>query len=344
PLGINLLSRFPSAPEIASHYSALAVPFIFASAAHGAGRLAALRPGAMNRNVVIAGVAVAAGTMFSQHRAGATPLSRRWDTSAFRRDARATDLTRLLRDVPRDAGVVAPDYALPHVAERTMFQRLAAWTRPLEWVIVPAEHRQRFGATQQMWRSTEEVLVRNTLNNPDYGLHSVFGAHLLFRRDASPRAYARGRYVDFEPEPGVHADHVDAGAHVFVAGWGLRAEGAGSVLTLLFSPRMELPFDMGLEAGYGPMAPSGDRQDPAHIVSLLPFDGLFSPSRVRVGEVARTRIDLPAPPAEVLRDGLYVGTRRIDGSRLDPDGPHWVRLANPPHAAEAPRDTPAPHQ
>ncbi len=326
PLAINVLSRFPSAPEIASHYSALAVPFVFASAAHGAGRLAALRPGALNRNVMIAGAAVAVGTLLAQHRAGATPLSRRWDTSVFRRDARASDLERLLRDVPRDESVVAPDYVLPHVAERPLIQRVAAWTRQFEWVIVPVGHRQRFGTTQHVWRSTEEVLVRNALNNPGYGLQSVFGTHLLFHRGASLRAYATGRYVDFEPEEGIRSDHLDAGAHVFIAGWGLRAEGAGSVLTLLFSPRVELPFDMGLEAGYGPMRPSGDRQDPAQIVSLLPFDGLFSPARVRVGEVARTRMYLPAPPDVVLRDGLRVGTRRIDGSRLDPDGPHWVQL------------------
>ncbi|MGZ6095120.1 MAG: DUF2079 domain-containing protein [Polyangiales bacterium] len=326
PFGINVLSQFPTAPEIASHYSALAVPFLFASAAHGAGRLAAQQPGALNRNVVLSGIAVAAGTLLMQHRAGATPLSRRWDASVFRRDARAVDLANILRAIPRSDSVVAADYVLPHVAERSLIQRLAAWDRRLDWVIVPAEHRAHFGATQDLWRSTEEITVRNTLADPRYGLYAVAGAQLLFRRAWPARTFARTRYVEFEPEPDLHPQHIDAGAHLFIAGWGLRAQGNGSVLTLLLAPREPLPFDMGLEAGFGAMHPNGDRQDPEHIVSVLPFDGLFSPIHVRVGEVARTRIELAAPPDTVLREGLYVGTRRIDGSRVDPDGPHWIRL------------------
>ena len=326
PIGINLLSQFPSAPEIASHYSALAVPFVFASAAHGAGRLAAAQPGALNRNVLLSGLAVAAGTLLMQHRAGATPLSRRWDIAAFRRDERTIDLTALLMSIPRSDSVVAPDHVLPHLAERPLIQRLAAWSRRFDWVIVPADHRNRFVTSQQLWRSTEEIVVRNTLNDARYGLYTVSGAQLLFRRAWPARAFARTRFVEFAPEADVREQHLDAGEHVFVAGWSLRAQGPGSVLTLLFAPREPLPFDMGLEAGFGAMHPNGDRLDPEHIVSVLPFDGLFSPVHVRVGEVARTRIELPATPDVILRDGLYVGTRRIDGSRLDPAGPHWIRL------------------
>ena len=43
PFGINMLSQFPTAPEIQSHYAALAVPFVFASAAHGAGLVSGCR-------------------------------------------------------------------------------------------------------------------------------------------------------------------------------------------------------------------------------------------------------------------------------------------------------------
>jgi hypothetical protein len=280
----------------------------------------------MNRNVAITGIAVAIGTLFMQHRAGATPLSRRWSTAAFRRDARANDLTTVLRIVgPRD-GIVAPDYVLAHVAERPDIGRLAPDARGLEWYLFSSTHRLRFAGSQDLWRSAEEAPVRNFLNNPRYALVSVSGQQLLFRRGAPQRSFARGRYVDFAPEPDVHADHLDAGAHVFVAGWALRPHGSGSLLVLLFSPRESLPFDLGLEAGYGPMHANGDREDPAHVTAALPFDGLFSPAYVRVGEVARTTIELDDPPDVVLRDGLYIGTRRIDGSRLDADGPHWIRL------------------
>jgi uncharacterized membrane protein len=330
PFGINLLSQFPSATQIASHYSALAIPFLFASAAHGAGRLAAQQSGAMNRNVAIAGIAVAIGTLVMQHRAGATPLSRRWNTAAFRRDARAADLESLLRSVGPHDGIVAPDHVLAHVAERPDIARLAPNARGLEWYVFGAEHRLRFAGSQDLWRSAEEAPVRNFLNNPRYALVSVAGQQLLFRRGAPQRSYARGRYVDFTPDADVHADHVDAGSHVFIAGWALRPQGSGSLLVLLFAPRETLPFDLGIEAGYGAMHPNGDRDDPAHITAALPFDGLFSPANVRIGEVARTMIELDDPPAAVLREGLYVGMRRIDGSRLDPDGPHWIRLRSAP--------------
>ena len=330
PYAINMLSQFPSAPEMGSHYSALAVPFVFASAAHGAGRLAALQRGALNRNVVLTGAAIAIGTLVMQHRAGSTPLSRRWNSAAFRRDARSEQLTAILRTIPAGESVVAPDYVLAHLIDRPLIERLAAWTRRVDWVLVPADHRARFGSSQDLWRSTEEIVVRNALNDARYGLHTVTGTQLLFRRAWPDRTFARGRYVDFAPEAEMREDHRDAGAHAFIAGWSLRPDGDGSRLVLLIAPRMQLPGDMGFDAGFGALHPNGDRLDPEHIVSALPFDGLFSPAHVRVGEVARTTIDLDAPPAAVLRDGLYVGIRRIDGSRVDPDGPHWIRLDRAP--------------
>src|SRR5262249_12670799 len=156
---------------------------------HGAARLAAARPGALNRYVVIAGVAVALGTLILQHRAGATPLSRRWSTHAFRRDARTADLERLLSNVPRDESIAAPDYVLPHVAERTVLQRVP-WTRASDWVLLSLEYRARFGNTQELWRSSEEILLRNTTARNEYAVYAVEGEHVLLRRGWPLRAYA----------------------------------------------------------------------------------------------------------------------------------------------------------
>ncbi len=62
------------------------------------------------------------------------------------------------------------------------------------------------------------------------------------------------------------------------------------------------------------------------MTAFLPFDGRFSPTHVRVGELTRTEAHLSASPDELFAQGLYFGARRVDGSRLDREAPHWVRL------------------
>jgi hypothetical protein len=136
--------------------------------------------------------------------------------------------------------------------------------------------------------------------------------------------------VEFQPREGIQRQHIDVGPSLAIAGWGLRPVQGGSVLTLLLVARVRWPLDLGLEVGWGPMHPVGDRQDPARIVAALPFDGLFSPVHVRPGEVARTEVVLPASPAELEAGGLYFGARRVDGSRLDPESAHWTPLRTAP--------------
>lgn len=326
PWAINFLSAFPTAVQIQSHYSVLAVPFLFVSAVHGAAGLATSARRSPERYLVLAGFAVALGTLHMHRRAGATPLSRRWNTAVFRRDSRSDDLRVLLPLVPASASIAAPDYVLPHVAERNLFDRVP-WRRGYQYVLLSTEYRSRFGFTQELWRSTEEALVRNTLAGRRYGLYAVSGRHLLFRRNWPVRWYARGRYVEFQPREGVVSHHLDVGPSLAIAGYGLRPTPGGSTVTLLLVARRRWPHDLGLELGWGPMHPHGDRLDPAHIVAALPFDGLFSPVHVRVGEVVCTEIPLPVPTDALRTTEVYFGARRIDGSRLDPESRHWTLLS-----------------
>ena len=126
----------------------------------------------------------------------------------------------------------------------------------------------------------------------------------------------------------VHAAHADVGPSMAIAGWGLAPgrDAHHTRLILLATPTARWPFDVGFQVGWGPMAPHLDRQDPAHIWSFLPFDGVFMAVFVRPGEVARTEVELPASRDELLRDGLWFGARRIDSSRLDAASAHWTRL------------------
>ncbi len=325
---INYLSQFPTAVQIQSHYAALALPFIFASAAHGAGRLAASDHRYAGRLLVAAAIAVGLGTMHMHRRAGATPLSRRWDASAFRSGTRATELRDLLARVPRDASIAAPDYVLPHVSLRSVLVRIP-FTREVDWVLLSAEHRRRFSGGQDLWRNQEEILIRNMIAGSTYGVYAASSRHILLRLRYDVRSFATGTFVQFAPRADVRRFHREIGPSLTLAGYGVRSVPNGSVVRLLIVPPVPWPHDLGLEIGWGPMHPNGDRLDPVHIVSFLPFGGVFSPVHVRAGEVAQTEVFVPAAPNDLQANGLYFGARRLDGSRLDAASAHWTALAAP---------------
>lgn len=335
PVAINFLSQWPTATQIRSHYALLAVPFVFASAIHGAARLVDARhalgapidrPTGRRMLALCAAIVLGAG-LIAQRRSGATPISRLFRQGDFQRDARAADLEKIVRDVRPGAFVVAPDYALAHVAQRPLFQRFDAWTRETDELIVSIEHRLRYDGAQTLWRTHEEIPVRNALTQGKYGLSRAERTHLLLRRGVSPRSYAEGRFIAFDSDSWAQPRHIDVDASVAVASWRVQPRDQRTAdVTLWLVTRERWPRDMGLELGWGPMHRSGDRDDPQRIHSFLPYSGLLSPVHLRVGEVSRMTITLGANRDELLRNGLYFGVRRVDGSRLHEASPHWVRL------------------
>lgn len=336
PIAINFLSAWPTATQVRSHYALLAVPFVIASAIHGAARLVDARHALAapserptgRRMLALCAVMVLGAAMIAQRRAGATPLSRLFRWSDYQRDARARDLEVLVRAVRPTSVVVAPDHALAHFAERSSFQRFDAWTRDADDLIVPISHRLRYDGTQTLWRTREELPVRNVLARDRYGLVRATSTHLLFRRGVSPRSYAEGRYVAFSSDEGwTHARHVDVDRSVSVASWRVEDRGPRSAsVTLWLVALQRWPIDTGFELGWGPLERNGTRDDPSRIYAFLPFDGLFSPVHVRRGEVARSTVIVATSAEELLRHGLYFGVRRLDGSRMHEDARHWVRL------------------
>ncbi len=326
PVAINLLSQFPTAVQIHSHYSTLAVPFVIVAAVHGFAHLLVVGAAAPARWGAVAACAVAVGSLHMQRRAGVLPfIARRYDPNAYVADARMAALDTVVNIIPGDASVAAPDYVLPHVAERVRLFRYPTERRP-EYIVLSTEHRLLHTGTQELWRNTEERAVRGALFWKRYGVWAVVGNFIILREGWPVRTHARGRYVDFDPDPRVHKAHVDVGAHLAVAGWGTERLEHGTRIVLLLVPKQPWPYDVNFEVGWGPMHPHLDRMDPQHTYAFLPFDGAFHPSFVRVGEVVRTSVEVPATVEELRANGVYFGARRVDGSRLDPESAHWTLL------------------
>lgn len=325
-VGINLLSQFPTATQVHSHYATLVVPFVIASAAHGVAQVMALGGAQAARWGAGAAAAVLAGTLHLQHRAGVLPLiARRHDPAAYRVDARLAALDTVVNLIPADASVAAPDFLLPHLAERVRIFRYPTLRRP-EFIVLSTEHRRRFWGTQELWRNSEERVVRGALFWKRYGVWAVVGDFIILRDGWPIRTHARGRYVDFEPDPRVRRGHVDIGESLAVAGWGVEPVPGGSRVVLLLVVKRPWPFDLGLEVGWGPLRPHLDREDPESIHAFLPFDGAFMPTHARAGEVVRMTVEVAASADELRAHGVYLGARRIDGSRLEADSAHWTRL------------------
>lgn len=327
PIGINLLSQFPTATQIHSHYSTLVVPFVLVAAVHGAAQLMAHGALHAERYGLLALCATLIGSVHMQRRAGYLPaLGRRFDPSHHRADARQPSLDALLSRLPSDASVSAPDFVLPHIAERRRIHREPPPPRAIDYRILSMEHRARYLGSQSLWRSEEEPLLRGALFWRRYGLYEVHGDFALLRERWPVRGYARGRYVEFEVDPRTHAAHADVGDDLAVAGWGMEALQDGARVVILLKVKRPLPFDLGFELGWGAMRPHLDREDPARTWAFLPFDGLFVPPFCHTGEVVRTEVVVPERVEVLAAQGVWFGARRVDGSRLDPASPHWVRL------------------
>lgn len=328
PLAINLLSQFPTAVQVHSHYGTLLVPFIVLAAIHGVALV--MSRGALHaeRYGLVAAAAVMAGSLHLQLRAGPLPLvGGRFDRRAHVADTRREALDAVVSLVQPHESVAAPDYLLPHLAERpTLIRYVPPLRRTVDVLVLSSEHRALHTGTQEIWRNDEERVLRDALYNRRYGVYRAVGDYLMLRLGWPVRTYARERFVEFDPDPRVHAAHADVGPSLAVAGWGMTPLRHGTRVVLLLVPRRRWPHDLGFELGWGPMHPHLDREDPARTYAFLPFEGVFLPSYTRVGEVVRTTVDVPASMAELSAHGLRFGARRVDGSRLDEDSPHWAVL------------------
>lgn len=186
---INLISVFPTTTELYSHYLTPALPALAVGAARGAARLrfAAQRFVVQWLPLWVAGWSVVCG---------GAPWSLHWSSHrpAYAQDRRSVASRELLAHLSSAAAVQAPDPLLPHLAERPRIYRAPPPDRRADQVVLDVSHRQRYGGTAGVLRTTEEPLVRAWLARTDYAPLGVFGPWLALQRGLALEDSAASKY------------------------------------------------------------------------------------------------------------------------------------------------------
>ncbi|MCA9602485.1 MAG: DUF2079 domain-containing protein [Polyangiales bacterium] len=322
-LAINLLSSWPTAITLDSHYQTTMLPVLFSAAIVGAEFVAARWVPA---SVVLGALVLA--TVTAHLLLGGSPISRDWDPSIFRADAENHFADRAVRRIPDGASVQAPYALMPHLVERMFIRKRPPPDRNTDWVILHGWHRERFLHHENLLRSEEEPVFRQWLGRDDYGLVAVDGPFYTIARGANVRegigqAYLRG--VAF-PEDGVRiaACLRVRGARIDTLAPGRRTPEPGdagrvpaATLTFSFVATGPCPNDLAVRIG---SAWHPDRVD-------LLFDGRLMPSRLERGDLLVSRHALTADEAQDLREHhLRIGALRTSGAKPEHDDPVSVHV------------------
>lgn len=171
-LAMNLVSGFPTTPNIDSHYLTPALPFLVAAAILGASRL----PRPKVSLGLVSATLLAAYVWVGFH-----------GGDKFQEDEQTRAGRAVLALIPPGSSVQAPDELLPHLAERARLHRAPPPNHGDDYTILDVSHRERYAHTPTLLRTVEEPHVRNWLQRTDYGLIGSKGPYLVFARDADPR-------------------------------------------------------------------------------------------------------------------------------------------------------------
>ncbi len=294
-LAMNLLSEWPTAVELDSHYQTTALPMLVAGAIDGAGVVArGLRP----QVVALGLVGCAAGAHLL---AGGTPIARDFDARPFAPDARSAAAAAALAAIPEDVPVQAPYGLMPHLVERQLLGPPPPPDRDYDVVVLDVWHRARYAHDEDLLRTAEEPEVRTWLARADYGLVAAEPPFLVLVRGAEPRGAPVSRYLTGEADP---SDGRRLAACLAL----LEARVDASGLVLDFVACGACPRDIALRIG------AADEPRPRR-VDLL-FDGVLSPELLRRGDRVRSTHALtPAERARIERLGLRIGALRSSGAR-----------------------------
>lgn len=329
-VAINLVSAFPTTPNLDSHYLSPALPFVVVATIVGVAELRADK----RRGAALA--IVACSVIFY----GA--LGRHPNDAAFAADPRTDAARTVLAAIPAGASVQAPDPLLPHLAERARIHRAPPPDRAAEVVVLDLSHRDRYAQREDLLRTIEEPHVRDWLARADYGPIAHAAPYLVLRRGADPRRFLelfeptgasgdeRAEPAEDEPsEPGEPSDGEPSEPTAAsprddsrddaelarltpclgVVGAWLVPDGVALEL-LAHGP---CPSDLALRVGPGELSRRVD----------LIADGLVSPAHLRAGDrfVSRHRFRPGILDAEV-----WLGALRTSGARPEPGDPIRVRV------------------
>lgn len=300
-LAINLVSRFPTTTNLDSHYLTLAVPALVAAhlVSFRALEVRAAARGPRFRRVLIGCALTLSAVLFLF--LGVPKLS------AFTPDARTEAAQAVLRVIPENASVAAPDELLPHLATRARFFRQVTEpgvpNRGSEFVVLNASHRERFRGREDLLRTLQEPVLRRWLARDDYGLVLVRAPYFVFRRGADGRSGRIAGRVDLTDlsSPSLPTPSVTLTRCLHLTG--AREQGADVVLSFVATEPcaedLAIRFD------------TSERR-----VDLL-FEGELSPAMLRPGDLIESRhMNLSLP--------VSVGLLRSSGARPDPQDPTFV--------------------
>ncbi|MFI5308302.1 MAG: DUF2079 domain-containing protein [Polyangiales bacterium] len=297
PLALNLVSAFPTAVNIDSHYLTTAVPAFAAGAIEAlAALLTRLQSARPARALCVAAFWFA--SVLGSILAGGLPWSRDFEVADFRGDELTRSGREVLAVVGDTASVQAPDALLPHFAERHLLARQPPPERVTDFVVLDIAHRARFAQKEDLLRTTEEPLVRSWLARPDHGLAYADRRFVVLRRGQRPRAGLVTRYfAGFAPP--------DSGIALTDC---LAVRGAdieGKRLWIELVARGPCPSDLALRLGVG--------HKPLR-VDLL-FDGLLSPGHLARGDLLRSpHLLSDTERTALLHRSLVVGALRASGA------------------------------
>lgn len=301
-LAIALLSEFPTATHLDSHYLTPALPILVSAALLGAERAAArlrlLMDGAFVAPLLIAAVAAhVAG--------GGTPLGAGFDRRAYVEDANTAPARRIVAAVPEDASIQAPDPMLAHFAERADVRRPPPPEGRTDFVVFDVSHRRRLWHDEDLLRTEEEPLVRAWLARDDHALVELGGDYVLLARDRDPRSgIGFLRFVTPGGDPS-EGRALTACVRLVSARLDVDADAGESVVELMLVAAGPCPSDLGLRIGVGYRPQRVD----------LIADGAVSPAHLRAGDRVRSRHPMSERELEaVRREGLRVGALRESGS------------------------------
>ncbi|MCA9580248.1 MAG: DUF2079 domain-containing protein [Myxococcales bacterium] len=310
-LAVNLLSAWPTASALDSHYQTIMVPTLVVATVLGAERASNLLAGwkifGTARPLLVFAAAL---TLVAHARFGGTPLSADWDPAPFEADARSGAARRVVDQIPEGVSIQAPYALMPHLVERSYLRKPPPPDYNTDYVILDGWHRERFRGKEDLLRSAEEPVFRHWLGRDDYGLVAVEEPYFVLAKGTPPRASAGRRFLR---GTAFADDGVALTACLAVRHAQLHADRVD--LTLV--ARGPCPQDLAIRIG-SVWVPER--------VDLL-FDGQLMPNHLRWGDLLVSSHELsPAERARIETDGLRVGALRTSGARPSPEDPPSVHV------------------
>ena len=305
-VALNMLSQFPTATRMYSHYLTPILPGLVAATLDGWSALQ--QRFAWGKRVGLAWLALclACGSVLS----GGLRWSLDFPAQDYRADSSSAEAQRMLSSIPAQASVQGPDRLLPHLIARPFVYRGPPPERRSDFVFLDVSHRERYAQSVDLLRTIEEPLMREWLGKPDHAVIAVGPSLLLLQRGRSPRQGLAERYfMDRAPE----RDAVLLSDCLSLLG----AQMEGSGLTLWLWANGACPNDLALRLG---------AQARPHRVDLL-FDGVLSPVHLRAGDRLQSFHPLSEAEREgIVSRGLWVGVLRTQGAPPQPSDPYAVRV------------------